>query len=139
MSPNDAASLFRVAALPQFAIDPLELRAAMRAVRRDELDLRTRAGKLANGAAVLASVEKAHVEVEQGRSPRHGCGERRDPSVRAARRLRQSALFQIRRTWQTNATTETGRASEFLEYLDYFRQARGSNIRFRPAKTTVCA
>ena len=39
VAPNDAASLFRVAALPQFAIDPEELRAAMRAVRRDELDL----------------------------------------------------------------------------------------------------
>jgi superfamily I DNA/RNA helicase len=33
ISPGDAASLFRVAALPQFAIDPAELRAAMRAVR----------------------------------------------------------------------------------------------------------
>ncbi len=39
VSPNDAASLFRVAALPQFHIDGNELRAAMRAVRRNELDL----------------------------------------------------------------------------------------------------
>ena len=49
VSPNDAASLFRVAALPQFAIDPEELRAAMRAMRRD-LDLRTVLGRLPGGA-----------------------------------------------------------------------------------------
>ena len=65
VSPNDAASLFRVAALPQFGINPMELRAAMRAVRRDELDLRAVLGKLPNGAAVLESVEKMHREVEK--------------------------------------------------------------------------
>ena len=62
VSPNDAASLFRVAALPQFGINPMELRAAMRAVRR-ELDLRGVFGKLPNGAAVLESVEKMHREL----------------------------------------------------------------------------
>ena len=45
VSPNDAASLFRVAALPQFGINPVELRAAMRAMRR-ELDLRAALGRL---------------------------------------------------------------------------------------------
>src|SRR5262249_19494711 len=38
VSPGDTASLFRVAALPQFAIDPQELRAVMRGIKRDELD-----------------------------------------------------------------------------------------------------
>ena len=50
VSPNDAASLFRVAALPQFGIDAMELRAAMRAVRRQELDLRAVLGRLAERA-----------------------------------------------------------------------------------------
>ncbi len=67
VSPNDAASLFRVAALPQFGIDATELRAAMRAVRRQELDLPAVLAKLAGGGAVLQSVEKAHRLVEAER------------------------------------------------------------------------
>jgi len=51
-----------VAALPQFGINPMELRAAMKAVRRDDLDLRIVLGKLPNGAAVLESVEKMHAK-----------------------------------------------------------------------------
>ena len=39
-NPKDAANLFRVAALPQYKIDPrANCSAAMRAVQRDELDL----------------------------------------------------------------------------------------------------
>src|ERR1022692_2007472 len=75
VSPNDAASLFRVAALPQFGIDPVELRAGMRAVRRQDLDLRTVVGRLPKGAAVLESMEKVHFEVEKD-------GVRADDAVR---------------------------------------------------------
>ena len=64
VNPKDAANLFRVAALPQFAIDPVELKAAMSSVRRDELDLQKTLAKLANGAAVLADIEKVHAGVE---------------------------------------------------------------------------
>ena len=126
VSPNDHASLFRVAALPQFGINPMELRAAMRAVRRQELDLRTVLGRLAGGAAVLESVEKVHREVKQD-------GVRADDAVRVVIRhfdLQRSALLvaflKFVESWHKKAIAETGSPSEFLEYLDYFVQARGT-------------
>ena len=126
VSPNDAASLFRVAALPQFGIDPMELRAAMRAVRRQDLDLRTVLGRLAGGPAVLESVEKAHREVGKD-------GVRADDAVNIAIGhfgLQRSALvvafLKFVEAWHKKAIAETGSPSEFLEYLDYFGQARGT-------------
>jgi len=125
VSPNDAASLFRVAALPQFGINPMELRTAMRAVRRQELDLRTVLGRLAGGPAVLESVEKAHREVKKD-------GVRADDSSNFVVRhfdLQRSdlvaAFLKFAQEWHTKATTETGSPAEFLGYLDYFVEAGG--------------
>jgi len=126
VSPNDAAGLFRVAALPQFGINPMELRAAMRAVRRQELDLRAVLGRLAGGPAVLASVESVHREVGKD-------GTRADEAVKVVIRhfdLQRldlvRAFLKFVEEWQKKAIAETGSPSEFLEYLDYFGQARGT-------------
>jgi len=125
VSPNDATSLFRVAALPQFGINAAELRAAMRAMRR-ELDLRSVLGNLPNGAAVLESVDKAHREVNKD-------GVRASDAVNvvirhfALQRTPPAAAFlKFVEAWQGKAISETGSPSEFLEYLDYFGQARGT-------------
>jgi DNA helicase-2/ATP-dependent DNA helicase PcrA len=126
VSPNDAASLFRVAALPQFGIDAMELRAAMRAVRRQELDLRTVLGRLPKGAAVLESVEKVHREVGKD-------GVRADDAANVVIRhfdLQWSdlvdAFLKFVEAWHKKAIAEIGSPAEFLEYLDYFGQARGT-------------
>ena len=125
VSPGDAASLFRVAALPQFAIDPKELRAAMRAVRRDELDFRTVLEKLPNGRAVLESVEKVHTQVERE-------GVRAADAVSVVTRHfalpvlpAVNALRKFVELWHTRAIAEAGSPAEFLDYLDYFAQAKG--------------
>lgn len=124
--PNDAASLFRVAALLRFGVNAIELRAAMRAVRRQELDLRAVLGRLAGGAAVLESVEKAHRAVNND-------GARADVAVNAVLEhfgLQRStpvvAFVKFVEAWHTKPIAETGSPSEFLEYLDYFVQARGA-------------
>jgi len=126
VSPNDAASLFRVAALPQFGIDPLELRAAMRAVRRQDLDLRVVLGKLKGGATILEGVENVHREVDKD-------GVRAEDAAHLVMRrfsLQRSPLaitfLNFVEAWQKRAIAETGSPSEFLEYLDYFGQARGA-------------
>src|SRR5271166_431121 len=129
VSPNDAASLFRVAALPQFGVNPAELRAGMKAVRRQELDLRTVLSKLAGGPALLAMVAAAHLETKQ---------ETKKDGVRACdiansvvRRfgLPRSGLvlafLQFVEVWQGKLIAETGSPAEFLEYLDYFVEANG--------------
>ncbi len=125
VSPNDAASLFRVAALPQFGINPVELRAAMRAVRRQELDLRMVLGKLAGGPTVLESVEAMHLAVKKD-------GVRAYDAANAVVRhfgLHRSdlvpAFLKFVEKWQGKLIAETGSPSEFLEYLDYFVQASG--------------
>jgi DNA helicase II / ATP-dependent DNA helicase PcrA len=125
VSPNDATSLFRVAALPQFGIDATELRAAMRAMRR-ELDLRSALGRLPNGMAVLESVDQVHSAVEKD-------GVRADDATRLVIRhfaLQRSepveAFVKFVEAWHTKAINETVSPSEFLDYLDYFAQARGS-------------
>ncbi len=134
VSPSDAASLFRIAALPQFGINPTELRAAMMAMRR-ELDLRAVLKNLANGPAVLETVQNAHREVEG--DPDQKADERvelrADRAVHAVIRhfrLPQSpfvsAFVKFVEMWQTKAMVEAGTVSEFLEYLDYFDQAGGS-------------
>ncbi len=137
MSPNYAASLFRVAALPQFGIDPMELRAAMRAVRRQELDLRTVLGRLPKGAAVLESVENVHREMGKN-------GVRADDAVDLVIRhfgLQRSALagafLKFVEAWHKKAIAETGSPSEFLEYLDYFVQAKGTIALPRSADDAV--
>ena len=126
VSPADATSLFRVAALPQFAIDPHELRAAMKAVRRDELDFRKVLAKLANGPSVLEVVDKAHQQVKKDGVL----------AIEAARIVvRQFALpdsepslafLKFVETWQKKPIVETGSPAEFLDYLDYFTQAKGT-------------
>jgi DNA helicase-2/ATP-dependent DNA helicase PcrA len=130
VSPNDAASLFRVAALPQFGIDAVELRAGMRALRRQELDLRAVLGGLAGGAAVLAGVDAAHAELKKREAQKDG--------VRAcdlanfvvrhfglARSDMVVAFLKFAEVWQGKLIVEKGSAAEFLEYLDYFVQANG--------------
>jgi DNA helicase II / ATP-dependent DNA helicase PcrA len=125
VSPNDAGSLFRVAALAQFEIDPVELRAAMRAMRR-ELDLRAALGRLRGGEAVLAKVEQAHREIEKDDA-------RADEAVQAVVRhfeLRETPLLaafvKFVEDWHKKAMVETGSPAEFLEYLDYFVEAKGT-------------
>ncbi len=137
VSPNDAASLFRVAALPQFGIDPMELRAAMRAVRRQDLDLRAVLGRLPKGAAVLESVENVHREMGKD-------GVRADDAVNLVIRhfvLPRSALvvafLKFVEAWHKKAIAEVGSPSEFLEYLDYFVQAKGTIALPRSADDAV--
>jgi DNA helicase-2/ATP-dependent DNA helicase PcrA len=128
VNPKDAANLFRVAALPQYGINPKELKAAMRAVKRDELELPRVLENLPGGARVLADVANVHGEVEQEETTALNSVHvvirqfslRRNPAV--------STFVEFIERWQKSVTTETARAPEFLEYLGYFRQARGSSI-----------
>jgi len=124
VSPGDAASMFRVAALPEFAIDPIELRAAMRAGRR-ELDLRKALSQLAGGPAVLDRVEQIHREIKKE-------GVRSDVALKLVighfnieRSDLVDTLLTFVEAWQKKAIAETGSPSEFLEYLDYYVEAGG--------------
>jgi DNA helicase-2/ATP-dependent DNA helicase PcrA len=125
------ANLFRVAALPQFNVDPLQLRAALRAIARESKDgvvipLSSVLDGVTGGQAVLQSVRQARDEVS-----------RRQLKARAALELigRQfqldlnspilQAALKFAAEWENKATTKTKELGEWIEYLGYFREAGG--------------
>ena len=125
------ASLFRVAALPQFDVDPLQLRAALRAIAKDSKDgvvipLASVLDGVAGGRAVLECVRQARDEVH-----------RRQAKTHAALRLiakhfqldLNSAILQaalkFAAAWEEKPKTETKELGEWIEYLNYFREAGG--------------
>ncbi len=126
------ANLFRVAALPQFEVDPEQLRSALRAIAKESKDgvvvpLASVLDSVAGGAAVLQCVRQARDEVE-----------RRQAKVRAAMPLIgkqfglnldtpvMQAALKFAADWERKPTTKSGDLHEWIEYLGYFREACGT-------------
>jgi DNA helicase II / ATP-dependent DNA helicase PcrA len=127
------ANLFRVAALPQFEVDPEQLRTALRDIARqfrekeEPVPLANVLGGVFGGAAVLDCVRHARDEVSQKHAKTRAAleligkkfGLQMDaPVVQAA--LNFSA------EWEKKKTTKTGELGEWIEYLEYFREAGGA-------------
>jgi len=125
VSANNSASLFRVAALRQFSVDPHELRSALKALPRDASGtMASVLPQVKGGTDVLRAVEQARAEVAGKKIyaalltlERH-FQIRRSPAI--------EAVLQFANKWEESAITENGGPAEFLEYLDYFREARGT-------------
>ena len=125
------ASLFRVAALPQFEVDPEQLRSALRTLAKDSKDgltlpLATVLDTVTGGSDVLECVRRAREEVsrKQARTraalqsiARHFALDLHSPALQAALRFAED--------WEKKATTETKELREWVEYLGYFREAGG--------------
>jgi DNA helicase-2/ATP-dependent DNA helicase PcrA len=131
VDPTSDASLFRVAALPQFDVDPQELRAALRAIAKDSRDgavrpLASVLDSVAGGRAVLECVRQAREEVA-----------RKQAKTRAALQLIAKqfqldlnstilqAALNFAAAWEGKPKTETKELPEWIEYLNYFREAGG--------------
>ncbi len=129
VSVNDGASLFRVAALPQFAIDPEKLRAGMRAVPREARDAGVASvlARIEGGMAVLETVQQAREEIVRAGVKSGAALEiiiRRFALDGSSRPLR--AVLEFVAKWEEKPITRTGEIGELVEYLDYFREARGA-------------
>jgi DNA helicase-2/ATP-dependent DNA helicase PcrA len=129
VSEADSASLLRVAALPQFTVDPEKLRAGIKALPRDTKD--------AGVALVLRQIENGPVVLDALRQTRDEIGSTRAKSIAALdiviRRFgldRNSrplvAVADFVSNWQSKPITKIGELPELLEYLEYFREARGT-------------
>ena len=132
-STADAASLLRVAALPQFQIDPEKLRAGMRALPRDpqgqSAPLAVLLGQIEGGPAVLDTLREAREEAMH-RSGRKLCAtldllvtkfgfDRTSPPLRA--------LLEVRRGLGEKPITKTGenrRVSRLPANISARREAR---------------
>ncbi len=120
------ASLFRVAALPQFGIDPEKLRVAMKAAGK-EASLLSILEELDGGPAVLRMLDEVRREMQNA-------GARSGAALEIIIRRFQfngtsppvAALLEFVSAWEKKAITKTGEVGELLEYMDYFREARGA-------------
>ena len=130
VSEADGASLFRVAALPQFAIDPDKLRAAMKALSKD-------VAQSASVAAVLGEIEGGRAVLDVLRQTREEIAHVNAKSRAAAEIvIRQflldpaspplTALLEFISGWEGKIITKTKDLAELLEYLEYFREAGGT-------------
>jgi DNA helicase II / ATP-dependent DNA helicase PcrA len=125
ISPADSASLFRVAALRQFSVNPHELRAAMKSLARDgKQGLASVLPQVKGGAEVLNVVEHTRQQI---------IGKKTHTALLTIVRLFDlpsnpavQAVLEFASNWETSPLTTTKDPGEFLEYLDYFREARGT-------------
>ncbi len=131
VSSGDDVSLFRVAALPRFEVNPQQLRTVMRAIARDSRDgrvvpLSSALDRVEGGPEVLATIQSVRAEV-------HG----REVKGRAALDVivKQFALdvtspmtqaaLQFVEAWEKKKVNRTTELEELVDYLGYFRDAGG--------------
>lgn len=125
------ANLFRVAALPQFNVDPEQLRLALRAIAKESRDgvvvpLASVLGTVPGGADVLECVRRARDEVAAKNAKTRAALE--IIGKRFALNLNSPALqtaLNFAAAWERKVITKTKDLGEWLEYLEYFRQAWG--------------
>jgi len=131
VSLGDDVSLFRVAALPRFHVNPDELRNVMRSIARDNREgqvvpLSAALGRVEGGADVLAAVQRTREEIR-----------RRDAKARAAldiivkqfgldasSPILQAALHFVDE-WEKKKVNRTTELEELVDYLGLFREAGG--------------
>lgn len=125
VSDDDSTSLFRVAALRQFLVDPTELRSAMRDMPRESRrPLSAVLPEIKGGRELLDAIQSARATIQGGRAYaalltliRH---------FQIPRNSAIEALLQFSNEWERLPITETGTPAEFLDYLGNFREAGGA-------------
>ncbi len=125
------ANLFRVAALPQFNVDPEQLRAALRSIAKESRDglvvpLASVLDTVAGGPAVLECVRQARAEVAR-LNLKAGAA-----LALIAKRFRLNlrstvlqAALKFAVDWERKKIVKTGDLHEWGDYLEYFREAAG--------------
>jgi superfamily I DNA/RNA helicase/RecB family exonuclease len=128
VSTGNGASLFRVAALPQFQIDPEELRAGLKAAGRESKSGGVEAvlQGIDGGPAVLATIQQTVDEL--AKSPVKS-RQALEVILRTFQLNRDSppvlTFLDFVATWEGKPITGTGSLSELVEYLEFFREATG--------------
>ncbi len=128
VSDADGASLFRVAALRQFEIDPERLRAGIKALPRDAESsaIALVLSQIEGGRAVLEHLRQTRDEIAAANARGRAAVDivvRNFSLERNSRVL--SAVLEFINGWEKKPITKTGEISELLDYLEYFREAGG--------------
>ena len=131
VSLGDDVSLFRVAALACFRVNPDELRNVMRSISRDNREgqvvpLSSALGRVDGGNDVLSAVQRAREEIR-----RRGAKARaaldiivKQFALDASSPILQAALHFVEE-WEKKRVNRTTELEELVDYLGLFREAGG--------------
>lgn len=129
---GDDVSLFRVAALPCFKVNPERLRQEMRAIARDSREgkvvpLSTAMARVEGGADVLAAVQRAREKIRDTSAKARAAFEilLKEFGLDRTSLPLQSALRWIE-GWEERKVNHTIQLEELADYLGYFREAGGA-------------
>jgi len=128
VSDADGASLFRVAALPQFAVNPEELRSGIKSLPRDAgtSAIALVLSQIEGGGAVLDRVRQTRVDIAAANLKGRAAVEKLVRNFSLNRHASAvKAVLDFVTAWEKKAITKTGEIAELLDYLEYFREARG--------------
>jgi DNA helicase-2/ATP-dependent DNA helicase PcrA len=128
---GDDVSLFRVAALPQFKVDPEVLRTTTRGLAKKSregriVSLASVLGEMEGGDEILAAVTSAREQIARTQAKGRAALEivarkfhldLRSPILVAALKFGES--------WETKKINKTTDLSEFVDYMALFREAGG--------------
>jgi DNA helicase II / ATP-dependent DNA helicase PcrA len=131
VSTGDDISLFRVAALPCFRVDPEQLRSVMRSLSREKWEgrvvpLSSQLGQAAGGAEVLAVVHRTREEIRRRSAKARAALDIivKQFALDAASPILQAALKFVE-NWETKKVNRTTELEELVDYLALFREAGG--------------
>jgi DNA helicase-2/ATP-dependent DNA helicase PcrA len=131
ISEGDDVSLFRVAALPQFNVDPEVLRATTRTHAKNSregkiIPLASALPEMQGGPGILAAIAAAREEIARTQAKGRRAVEivANKFQLDTASPILRAALKFVE-TWQTKKINQSTDLSEFLEYLELFREFGG--------------
>src|ERR1700722_4480536 len=131
LSSGDDVSLFRVAALSRFRVDPEELRQVMRSIARDNREgqvvpLSAALDRVEGGSDVLAAVQGTREEIR--RREAKACDALdiivKQFALDASSPILQAALHFVNE-WEKKKINKTTELEELADYLALFREAGG--------------
>jgi DNA helicase-2/ATP-dependent DNA helicase PcrA len=129
LSSADGASLFRVAAFPQWKVDAGKLRVLIAGLPREApaTAMYSLLGKVEGGAEVIAAIESARREIEEAKAGAHAALCMITGKFGIARQSAViSAILEFAHKWEEKPVTKTRSLGEFMEYFSYFREAGGA-------------
>jgi DNA helicase II / ATP-dependent DNA helicase PcrA len=131
VSSGDDVSLFRVAALPCFHVDPEQLRQVMRAIARQNREskvvpLSSALDRVEGGTAVLAAIQHAREEIRRRDAQAFVAAQIvvKEFGLDLSSRMLRAALYFVQE-WEKKKVNRTTELKELIEYLEYFREAGG--------------
>jgi DNA helicase-2/ATP-dependent DNA helicase PcrA len=131
VSTGDDVSLFRVAALPHFQVDPEQLRQIMRDIARNNRETRvvplsSALDRVAGGPAILDCVQRARGEIRSRQAKGRSALDIivREFALEIASPNLQACLNFVEQ-WEQKKVNRSTDLEELVDYLGYFREAGG--------------